>query len=140
MTTATQLLPCPTCASLPSCQTARQIWLLALTFQEAGAEPERITLSCPMVPPGRANSPPAATPARPGDAGGCDKGKDKESVGGGPVTALSRTENSTKDVDVAIAELSRDGLSCRAIADELATMGMDVSYRTIARHLKRMAR
>jgi hypothetical protein len=134
----TNQLPCPTCASQSNCQTARQIWLLALTFQEVGATPVKLTLSCPMVPLGRANSPPAATPARPGDAGGCDTGNTIVEVGGGPVTALSRTVNNTKDVDAAIGELSRDGLSCREIADELATMGLNVSYRTIARHLKRM--
>jgi hypothetical protein len=125
--------------------TAKELFLAGIEATEA----ERTARGAPVetedlrqmvgLPPRRGTtSPPAATPPRPGGAGGCDKGKGRESVGGGPVTALSRTENSTKDVDVAIAELSRDGLSCRAIADELATMGMDVSYRTVARHLKTM--
>jgi hypothetical protein len=124
-------LPCATCASLPHCQVARSIWLLSMSFKEAGAEVSRITLSCAAT----------STPTSPDSLAGRDTPAPVVFDQPGHVTPPERAQSPETDgkrsLDVAIKELAGRGYGCRAIANRLAIEGYKISYRTVARHLRR---
>jgi hypothetical protein len=134
-------LPCPECARLPGCETARQIYVFVMTCKEAGVPVTGISLTCPHVPRGPVTTPGEPVLARSSGAAPCNTVKDKDLLGTANVTALPRTGNANtkkqQAIDTAIEEMSRDGLSSRQIAEQLGMAGIDVSHMTVSRHLRK---
>jgi hypothetical protein len=65
---------------------------------------------------------------------GCDNDEDMKIGGDDVVTGNTRAKTAIDDV---IKGFVDQGLGCRAIAEQLSLTGIDMSYRTVARHIKK---
>jgi hypothetical protein len=142
--TVTEGLPCAECDSLSSCQTARSIWLLDMSFREGGARVERVSLSCPMVPrqgdPGWSETPSRAT-TEPLPAVNADDALSGHGVGHGEATGRNGvvSHDAMATPDVIIEPTPRRGPTTTGqTAVQLSFDGLNVSHMTVARHLRRM--
>jgi hypothetical protein len=65
---------------------------------------------------------------------GCDNDEDMKIGGDDVVTGNTRAKTAIDDV---IKGFVDQGLGCRVIAEQLSLTGIDMSYRTVARHIKK---
>jgi hypothetical protein len=125
------MITCGKCPDLSHCAPALTVYNIGRAVEEAGGAVVAMTIPCPRQP---ATGPSGAIPARSSAVQGCDNVSPVSFHLPAPVTARDRAQ---MPIINAIEELANNGLSCRAIADQLSLEGFNVSYRTVARRLRR---